>query len=343
MELEFPTPRKSRFNTAIPEPSIDYNMVAPLAADGSQLYCKRYAAGNVVATFTAGQSITAVLSGSVFHSGGHCQFSISYDDNTFVVLRTDIHDCFVGTGLRFAMTIPSATPACDRCTFAWTWVNAVGNREFYMNCADIRIVNDATPASDQVLSGKKLTVANMPGYPTIPEFPPADDDMSDLYDAAPVISVTGSGEGSEEPPASSSAPPTATATATSTSTSTSTRITATTTATTPSPSQTGTPATGRCRIVNEKHCTGSRTFVSCSAAKRYITRTCPANTTCRNKSSSVECVRNAVSSPATTCVTNQSKCISASAWALCSNGAYTNQRCPKGTSCTDILGKARCS
>ncbi|ORX65414.1 WD40 repeat-like protein [Linderina pennispora] len=53
----------------------------------------------------------------------------------------------------------------DSVIFSWTWVNAIGNREFYQNCADIAITG-ASPS----LSGKAMTILNYPGYPTVPEF-----------------------------------------------------------------------------------------------------------------------------------------------------------------------------
>ena len=27
--------------------------------------------------------------------------------------------------------LPANLPSCDRCTFAWSWINALGNRELY--------------------------------------------------------------------------------------------------------------------------------------------------------------------------------------------------------------------
>ena len=77
------------------------------------------------------------------------------------------------------MKIPESTPSCERCTFAWTWVNAVGNREFYMNCADIKIRG----SGDSVL-GTRMVVANLPGYPRIPEFSSTTYDGKDIYDNA---------------------------------------------------------------------------------------------------------------------------------------------------------------
>ena len=209
MEMKFPPPRRSRFNPAVSEPQRDYNMIAPLTMDGSNYACKKYAKGSVVATFTAGSVIPVEISGSVFHMGGHCQFSISYDDSTFVVVKTVMKNCFTGTGTSFSVTIPPSTPACERCTFAWSWVNAIGNREFYMNCADIRIRNTATITT---LVGKKMTVANLPGFPQIPEFPPSTYDGSDIYSKAPTVTARGLGSGSSATPTSTTITRTSTST-----------------------------------------------------------------------------------------------------------------------------------
>jgi hypothetical protein len=67
MEMRNPPPRLSRFNPFVPEPNIDYNMVAPLLADGSNFPCKNYPRSRVVRTLTAGSVETVEMSGSVFH------------------------------------------------------------------------------------------------------------------------------------------------------------------------------------------------------------------------------------------------------------------------------------
>ncbi|KAJ2719282.1 hypothetical protein GGI07_005299, partial [Coemansia sp. Benny D115] len=56
-------------------------------------------------------------------------------------------------------------PSSDKAVFAWTWVNALGNRDFYMNCADVAI--KGTSGS---YTGKEMTIANYSGYPTIDQF-----------------------------------------------------------------------------------------------------------------------------------------------------------------------------
>ena len=322
MEIQFPPPRTSKFNTFVPESQIDYNMNFPLRSDGSQLPCKRYAPGLPVVSLTAGQSFNITAYGTTFHSGGHCQFSISYDDKTFVVLRTVMKNCFVGTGLNFLVTLPVDTPSCDRCTIAWSWVNAIGNREFYMNCADVRITNSRSVA-DQVITGKNYTVANMPGYPTIPEFSPNTYDGSDLYASAPIVTVR---PGST--PTATVPPPTTTSTSTSASSLSST--------TSSSPLPTG----GACTVVGETHCTGQRAFVQCTSAKTYAAKTCPLNTFCDDRAGYVSCVN----TPSSSCVDGQSKCTSSTAWSLCSNNVFYNMgNCPTGTACKQTsVNKSSC-
>lgn len=215
MQMSYPPPRKSKFNPNVPLDQIDYSMTNPLLADGSNFPCKGYSKGPIVATFNAGDTIPIQMDGSVFHMGGHCQWSISYDDTQFLVLKTVMKDCFVGTGLNLQVTIPSTAPQCDNCTFTWSWVNAIGNREFYMNCADIKINNEHSGQ----LVGPKMVVANLPGFPTIPEFPPSIYDGSDLYENAPKITI---GSGSTTSSTSTSSTSTVSASSTTTVSSTST-------------------------------------------------------------------------------------------------------------------------
>jgi len=97
-------------------------------------------------------------------------------------------------GLNFNVPVPASAPNGEA-IFAWTWINAVGNREYYMNCADVIITGGTTPA---LVSGPRLFVANLPyvqGAPTIPEFPDpssTNDGRNYLADR-PIIQVTGSG------------------------------------------------------------------------------------------------------------------------------------------------------
>ena len=203
MEMVSPAPRRSKnLSSGAGDGLTDYSMTAPLMSDGSNFPCKAYPAGKPVASYSAGDVIPVQMGGSASHGGGHCQFSLSYNDRDFVALKTIIHDCFIGAeGKSIQVKLPENTPPCDRCTFSWSWVNAQGNREFYQNCADISIVNNKFPASS--LTGKQMTVANLAGYPVIAEWPPATVDGRELYDQSPVISISPSGQSGY----ASSAPP----------------------------------------------------------------------------------------------------------------------------------------
>ncbi|KAJ2078342.1 hypothetical protein H4R24_004536 [Coemansia sp. RSA 988] len=65
----------------------------------------------------------------------------------------------------YTFDLPKDLPSSDKAIFAWTWVNASGNREFYMNCAVVSITG-----TSNLYTGKIITIANYDGYPTIPEF-----------------------------------------------------------------------------------------------------------------------------------------------------------------------------
>ncbi|KAJ2750841.1 hypothetical protein GGI19_004867 [Coemansia pectinata] len=128
------------------------------------------------AVWTPGQTIKVQFQGLASHSGGHGEFSISYDNaTTFVVVHQELKYMFVDgpshlsnkpTRMEYSITLPESLPGANHAVFAWTWVNASGNREFYMNCADVKI--SGKPGS---FTGRRMTVANYgPDTPVIPEF-----------------------------------------------------------------------------------------------------------------------------------------------------------------------------
>ncbi|EPZ34955.1 hypothetical protein ROZALSC1DRAFT_27547 [Rozella allomycis CSF55] len=93
------------------------------------------------------------------HNGGLCEFSLSYDEKTFNVIATYERSC-PDIFFDWPVRIPDNAPACENCLFAWSWINALGNREFYMNCADVKIVNPKVP-SGSPFSTKPITTANL--------------------------------------------------------------------------------------------------------------------------------------------------------------------------------------
>jgi len=127
---------------------------SPLVADGSDFPCKQRTgvydlegASNVMAI---GEPQTLSFIGSAVHGGGSCQVSLTTDlqptkDSKWMVIKSIEGGCpsnvsgnlpadATGTGAAvFQYTIPDGiTPG--EYTIAWSWINKIGNREFYMNC-----------------------------------------------------------------------------------------------------------------------------------------------------------------------------------------------------------------
>ncbi|KAK9718724.1 hypothetical protein K7432_005320 [Basidiobolus ranarum] len=232
MEMIQPPPRNSKYNPTF-QGTPDYNMVNPLGV----YPCKGYGQGKVVQTVQAGSAISVKLNGIATHQGGHCQFAISYDGGkNFVVLSTIYNNCIIAS-LDYSVTIPSTAGSSKNVIFAWAWINKIGNREYYMNCADIEI----TGSADGYITGPKLLVVNLPGYPTIPEFPrDGPNDGRDLLAARPTITIRP--EGNTSPTTTSETTPSKTTTTTSTP--------ITTSSTTKTVNATPTSGTGICNGVS---------------------------------------------------------------------------------------------
>ncbi|KAJ2029685.1 hypothetical protein IWW57_001558 [Coemansia sp. S610] len=215
MEMTSPCPRYSPKcatpSDLPPGTALDYNLNGPIGTKSSanQPFCKYTTPWPRVSdTWTAGHPVTVTFANNgASHSGGHTEFSISYDNaNTFVVLHQVLRHSFFtapptsggsDTVRSYTFTLPAALPGASHAVFAWTWVNAIGNREFYMNCADVAIVGNAGS-----YTGKAMTVANYgPLYPSIPEFMGNYDTGIQLYTTS-TSQVTVSGTGFSNIPTS---------------------------------------------------------------------------------------------------------------------------------------------
>ncbi|RKP10136.1 hypothetical protein THASP1DRAFT_7595, partial [Thamnocephalis sphaerospora] len=139
---------------------------APKADGGirgpAEQLCKGKPVGEIVGTYKAGSTIDVEIEGTAPHDGGHCQFAISYDDKTYVVIKDVMKDC-ADKVKKVQVQLPDNIPSAKRATFAWAWINAGGQYQYYMNCADIAIEGSENGS----LSGKKLLVANILGGPRI--------------------------------------------------------------------------------------------------------------------------------------------------------------------------------
>ncbi|KAF1967335.1 hypothetical protein BU23DRAFT_293628 [Bimuria novae-zelandiae CBS 107.79] len=137
-------------------------------------------------TVAAGGSLDVQLKGGATHGGGSCQFSITTDtkptkDSQWKVLHSQIHGCLGGlpdenmsnnaedmNNPVIPVKIPEGLPA-GQYTFAWSWLNKLGNREFYMNCAPLEVTGgsskrDEASASAASILGQlpDMFVANLP-------------------------------------------------------------------------------------------------------------------------------------------------------------------------------------
>jgi hypothetical protein len=134
--------------------------------------------------WNAGETKEVSFKGSAVHGGGSCQFSITTDmepteASQWKVITSAIGGCpSNATGnlpedpnghgaATFPVTMPDNIPE-GKYTFAWTWLNKVGNREFYMNCAPLQVGGGASGSASTTSAAQALSalpdmfVANLP-------------------------------------------------------------------------------------------------------------------------------------------------------------------------------------
>ncbi|KAJ9069638.1 hypothetical protein DSO57_1016449 [Entomophthora muscae] len=193
MEMTNPAPRRSKHHKGYKD--IDYDMVSPLGGR-FKFPCRGFAAGPVKDKYTAGQEVDVKIGGIVHHSGGHCQFALSFNGKDFVTIHTVFGKC-PQPQRSFSVKIPKNFPS-GKAVFAWVWNNRVGNRELYMNCADIEI----SGGSGTSYTGPELLIANfnVPGK-KVHRFPEgfADDFGKELFAAQPNITIASSGTSNYQP------------------------------------------------------------------------------------------------------------------------------------------------
>ncbi|KAJ1658710.1 hypothetical protein IWQ61_002095 [Dispira simplex] len=178
-------------NCKYPKP--DFDLTSPIGSGGNPAFpiCHHTEPyPSPVATYQAGSSITVTFETSAIHNGGNCEFSLSYDGGkTFVSIQTILKTCFLN-GKTFNVPIPKDAPS-GKTVFAWSWVNATGNREFYMTCSDIEI--QGTPGG-KIVGPRMITPNYDASSPHIGEFGNGKaDGGAKYYTDRPTITVTASG------------------------------------------------------------------------------------------------------------------------------------------------------
>ncbi|KAA8649266.1 hypothetical protein EYZ11_005544 [Aspergillus tanneri] len=162
MQLSWPYPLRSPLDPNADPSMIDYSMTNPLNQDGSNFPCKGYHKNTpwrTTAEWAAGQTYNITLAGSATHGGGSCQLSLSYDNgSTFKVIQSMMGGCPLTSEYNFKL--PSDV-ASGKALFAWTWFNLIGNREMYMNCADIEITGGSGSSASFDAAYPEIFVANV--------------------------------------------------------------------------------------------------------------------------------------------------------------------------------------
>lgn len=167
ISMSFPPSRRNQLSEYYRENGlVNYNLRSPLNVEPDRFSfpCKGFPKGPSVTTYDT-NTITITLEGTAVHGGGHCQFGISYDDRNFVVLKTVVSNCLLDS-MSYSFDIPENAKGDDVTVF-WTWINRIGNREYYMECADVTVNTNGNSID---ISGKELLVVNLPGYPNVPEW-----------------------------------------------------------------------------------------------------------------------------------------------------------------------------
>ncbi|KAJ2649146.1 hypothetical protein IWW40_003408 [Coemansia sp. RSA 1250] len=166
VEMKEPPPRHSQFSKFyLDNDDVDYNMKSPLGPIVGYP-CRNFKAGPTQGTMVAGHPFHVQFDGIATHLGGDCQFAVSYDNGTsFAVIWDKLSSCFLDTTEGgYNVPVPDTIPAAKKAIFAWTWINGMGSREYYMNCADVRIENYG---HQEPLTAHELLVVNQPGKPTV--------------------------------------------------------------------------------------------------------------------------------------------------------------------------------
>ncbi|KAJ2739275.1 hypothetical protein GGI20_006137, partial [Coemansia sp. BCRC 34301] len=189
VEMREPPPRRSKFSKFyISTDDVDYNMKSPLG--GKIGYpCRKSSSGPSQGTLVAGQDLKVFFDGMASRQGGDCQFAVSYDNGTsFAVVWDKLGNCFLDTvNGGYEVPIPDKLPAAKDVIFAWTWIPAVGERPFFMNCADVRVENYG---KQEPYTGRELLVVNVPGKPVLAakRFE-SNDTLPALLEGRPLITV----------------------------------------------------------------------------------------------------------------------------------------------------------
>jgi hypothetical protein len=172
ISMSYPISRRNQLSKFYRDSNnVDYDLRTPLYAKPNNFTfpCKGFPVGPSTTTYND-NTISITLEGTAVHGGGHCQFGISYDNKNFLVLKTVLNSCLLDT-MTYTFNLPDNAPGSDLIVF-WTWINRIGNREYYMECADVTVNNNSIIDKNKevTLKGKELLIVNILNYPIVPEW-----------------------------------------------------------------------------------------------------------------------------------------------------------------------------
>lgn len=151
----------------------------PIADNGSNYPCAASSYDMAPTEWKAGSTMPIKVMGGATHGGGSCQYSITPDlkpsrDTQFKVLHSVIGGCITSTNTNESpsdkfegnpvvnVKLPEDLPA-GKYTFSWSWLNKIGNREFYQNCAPITVTSSSKKTiAEAIGSLPDMYVMNVP-------------------------------------------------------------------------------------------------------------------------------------------------------------------------------------
>jgi hypothetical protein len=197
ISMSYPISRRNQLSKFYRDSqNVDYDLRTPLYAKPNNFTfpCKGFPVGPSTTTYND-NTISVTLEGTAVHGGGHCQFGISYDNQNFLVLKTVLNSCLLDS-MTYTFNLPDNAPGGDLIIF-WTWVNRIGNREYYMECADVTVNSNLDQNKQVTLQGKELLILNILNYPIVPEWdigaPPSIDGRN-LFEQRKDISLNVNGK-----------------------------------------------------------------------------------------------------------------------------------------------------
>uniref|UniRef100_L7J042 Endoglucanase n=1 Tax=Pyricularia oryzae (strain P131) TaxID=1143193 RepID=L7J042_PYRO1 len=177
--MAFASMANAHMMMAMPKP-FPGTISSPVQDLGANYICQGKLSGGSPMELKIGSKNNKItFAGTAVHGGGSCQVAITYKEKPtatdFRVITSFHGGCPMENGNENLMPADAAKPLDSGLTYdvpegipggnailAWTWINKIGNREFYMQCAPIKLTG--TPGSKAALEKlPSIATPNIPG------------------------------------------------------------------------------------------------------------------------------------------------------------------------------------